>query len=64
MTDMVIFPGMYIRFDPKENAKLKETDLFRILLTLDSSSVKDLTRQADSSSPVTLVEFVNLRMDN
>jgi hypothetical protein len=64
MTDMVIFPGMYIRFDPKENAKLKETDLFRILLTLDSSSLKDLVQQADSSSPVTLVEFVNLRMDN
>lgn len=35
MTNMVLFPGSYIHFDPKRNASLKDADLFRIITTLD-----------------------------
>lgn len=34
MTSMIIFPGMYVRFDPKNNKSLKDADLFRIIQTL------------------------------
>lgn len=35
MTNMVLFPGSYIHFDPTRNASLKDADLFRIITTLD-----------------------------
>lgn len=34
MTSMILFPGSYIRFDPKRNASLKWADLFRTILSL------------------------------
>ena len=34
MTNMILFPGSYIRFDPKRNAALKWADLFRTILSL------------------------------
>lgn len=34
MTDMILFPGMYIRFDPRANLSLKGADLFKIMLIL------------------------------
>lgn len=58
MTDMVIFPWMYIRFDPTLNNTLRWVDLFRILLSMVPSGTK-----SDMSS-VTWVEFVNLRMED
>jgi hypothetical protein len=38
MTDMMLFPGMYIRFDPKLNRNLAEADLFRIILSMVSDT--------------------------
>lgn len=37
MTDMVLFPGMYIRFDPSLNRTLAGADLFRIILSMVSN---------------------------
>ncbi len=34
MTNMILFPGSYIRFDPRRNANLKWADLFRTILSL------------------------------
>ena len=34
MTNMILFPGSFIRFDPKRNAALKWADLFRTILSL------------------------------
>jgi hypothetical protein len=58
MTDMVLFPGMYIRFDPKLNATLQGADLFRIMLSM----VPDGTKNDANST--TGVEFVNPRMND
>lgn len=57
MTDMVLFPGMYIRFDPKMNAALSEANLFRILQSLEPNGTEDI------SSESTGIEFVNPRMN-
>lgn len=52
MTDMILFPGMYIRFDPKANLALKWADLFKIMLILwDNNSTTN-----------TGLEFVNPRV--
>lgn len=53
MTTMIVFPGMYVRFDPKINKTLKWSDLFRIMLALKS---------ADEKNP-TGIEFVDPRMN-
>jgi hypothetical protein len=54
MTDMILFPGMYIRFNPEDNEQLRSADLFRIMLVLgDSKSDKN-----------TGLEFVNPRVTN
>ncbi|MBX9808979.1 hypothetical protein K2X92_01140 [Candidatus Gracilibacteria bacterium] len=54
MTDMILFPGMYIRFNPEDNDQLRSADLFRIMLVLgDSKSDKN-----------TGLEFVNPRVTN
>jgi hypothetical protein len=63
MTDMVVFPGMYIRFDPTLNAGLKSADLFRILLSMGPSGT-DKNQDVQNNQVVTGVEFVNLRMDD
>ncbi len=34
MTNMMLFPGSYIRFDPKRNSALNGADLFRTILSL------------------------------
>ncbi len=34
MTNMILFPGSYIRFDPKRNSALNGADLFRTILSL------------------------------
>jgi hypothetical protein len=52
MTDMILFPGMYIRFDPKANLALKWADLFKIMLILWD----------DNSTTNTGLEFVNPRV--
>lgn len=54
MTDMILFPGMYIRFDPKANLALKWADLFKIMLILWD----------DNSSANTGLEFVNPRVSD
>ncbi len=38
MTDMMLFPGNYIRFDPTRNAELENVDLFRVMTSLDGSN--------------------------
>jgi hypothetical protein len=53
MADMVLFPGMYIRFDPKMNASLEGANLFRILQSLETDTVD-----------TTGIEFVNPRMNS
>lgn len=54
MTDMILFPGMYIRFDPWANLSLKWADLFKIMLVLGD----------DKNSKHTGLEFVNPRVSN
>jgi hypothetical protein len=56
MTDMVLFPWMYIRFNPTYNRNLAWADLFRIILSM-VSDVTD-TEAVDR----TWVEFVNPRI--
>lgn len=58
MTDMMLFPGMYIRFDPKLNRNLAEADLFRIILSMvsDTGDSGEIER--------TWVEFVNPRISS
>lgn len=34
MTSIILFPGMYIRFDPTASAELRGADLFRIMVVL------------------------------
>jgi hypothetical protein len=34
MTSIILFPGMYIRFDPTTSAELRGADLFRIMVVL------------------------------
>ena len=58
MTDMVLFPGMYIRFDPKMNSGLNGANLFRILQSLEPDGTQT------ESSDTTGIEFVNPRMDS
>lgn len=58
MTDMVLFPWMYIRFDPKMNAWLEWANLFRILQSLEVDGTKDATIDA------TWIEFINPRMNS
>ena len=53
MTNMILFPGMYIRFDPRANKDLKWADLFRIMLVLGD----------ERSDKRTGLEFVNPRVD-
>ncbi len=53
MTDMILFPGMYIRFDPQENSSLKGADLFKIMIVLGN---KDSLKN-------TGLEFVNPRVN-
>lgn len=50
MTNMVLFPGSYIRFDPSRNKSLKWADLFRTILSL-----KDTDNE--------VFEFVNPRVN-
>jgi hypothetical protein len=57
MTDMVLFPGMYIRFDPKMNSSLSGANLFRILQSLEPNGTEDI------SSESTGIEFVNPRLN-
>lgn len=58
MTDMMLFPGMYIRFDPAVNSSLKWANLFRILQSLEPDGTQDVT------SNTTGIEFVNPRMNS
>lgn len=51
MTNMLLFPSSYIRFDPSRNSELKGTDLFRTILSLDPQKNE-------------LFEFVNPRVNN
>lgn len=53
MTSMILFPGMYIRFDPLSNRELKWADLFRIMLTLGD----------EKNEKITGLEFINPRVD-
>lgn len=53
MTDMILFPGMYIRFDPQANKDLLWADLFRIMLVLGD----------EKNDKNTGLEFVNPRVD-
>lgn len=39
MSDMILFPGMYVRFDPSLNRNLLWADLFRIILSMTSSEM-------------------------
>lgn len=57
MTDMVLFPGMYIRFDPKMNKALEWANLFRVLQSLEPNGTDDIS--LDSTG----IEFVNPRMN-
>ncbi len=57
MTDMVLFPGMYIRFDPKLNRTLAGADLFRIILSMVSTGDEQAIDR-------TWVEFVNPRISS
>ena len=41
MSDMILFPGMYVRFDPSLNRNLLGADLFRIILSMTSSGDSD-----------------------
>jgi hypothetical protein len=50
MTNMILFPGSYIRFDPARNRSLKNADLFRTILSL-----KDVDNE--------VFEFVNPRVN-
>ena len=50
MTNMMLFPGSYIRFDPKRNASLKWADLFRTILSLQEGENE-------------IFEFVNPRVN-
>ena len=34
MTNLILFPGSYIRFDPSRNRSLNNADLFRTILSL------------------------------
>ena len=52
MTDMILFPGMYIRFDPKANLSLKWADLFKVMLILWD----------ENSATNTGLDFVNPRV--
>ncbi len=38
MTNMLLFPGMYIRFNPEYNRNLAKADLFRIILSMVSDA--------------------------
>ena len=58
MTDMVLFPGMYIRFDSKMNKTLDGANLFRVLQSLEPDGTQD------TSSYTTGIEFVNPRMSS
>jgi hypothetical protein len=58
MTDMVLFPGMYIRFDPKQNAKLQGADLFRIMIAMLPDG-----KNSDTGN-TTGIEYINLRVNN
>lgn len=53
MTDMILFPGMYIRFDPQASKELHWADLFRIMLILSDNK----------NDKRTGLEFVNPRVD-
>ncbi len=55
MSDMILFPGMYVRFDPSLNRNLLWADLFRIILSMTSSGDDDAVDR-------TWVEFVNPRI--
>lgn len=50
MTNLILFPGSYIRFDPKRNRSLNNADLFRTILSL-----KDTDNE--------VFEFVNPRVN-
>ncbi len=50
---MIIFPGMYVRFDPKNNAVLRGADLFRIMLALKN----------EDTTVSTGIEFVDPRVN-
>lgn len=54
MTNMILFPGMYIRFDPQASRELKWADLFRIMLVLGD----------EKNSKITGLEFINPRVDS
>lgn len=52
MTDMILFPGMYMRFDPVENRNLKGVDLYKIMILL----------QNEKQGKSTGIEFINPRV--
>lgn len=54
MTSMILFPGMYIRFDPASNRELRWADLFRIMLVLGD----------EKNEKITGLEFINPRVDS
>lgn len=54
MSDMILFPGMYVRFDPSQNRILKDADLYRIMLVI----------QSDKEWKPTGIEFANPRVKN
>jgi len=59
MTNMILFPGSYIRFDPSKNASLKSADLFRIITTL---AKKDSWSEEDFDNDESF-EFMDPRAD-
>lgn len=54
MTSLILFPGMYIRFDPQANRELEWADLFRIMLILGDDK---------KNGKNTGITFVNPRVD-
>lgn len=59
MTDMTLFPGMYIRFSPTMNSSLSWANLFRILQSLQPDGTHD-----QDGPDTTGIEFINPRMNN
>jgi hypothetical protein len=58
MADLVLFPGMYVRFNPSFNRIFKwVTDPFRVAQVVSSDDTSD-------TSGTTGIEFVNPRMEN
>lgn len=61
MTSMIIFPGMYLRFDPLQNSNLKGADLFRIIQVLGGQTELINTSENTTHKRNTGIEFIDPR---